>query len=156
MAKRFFELLPGMLTWGTLCAIVVFSWLTPAGVAIFIILFDAYWLLKTVYFSLHLRASFGEMRQRMKKNWMRELEHLSQRGVSLPFPWKEVYHVVIFPMYNEPYDIIRESFRSLAHVNYPKENLIVVLATEERAGARAAEIAHTVEEEFAPLFLQFL
>jgi hypothetical protein len=60
--KRFFEMLPGILAWLTLIFMVLFSWLLPVWVSIFIILFDIYWVLKTVYLSLHLRATFSEMR----------------------------------------------------------------------------------------------
>ncbi|MDP3769697.1 MAG: glycosyltransferase family 2 protein [Candidatus Sungbacteria bacterium] len=152
---RFFELLPGILTWGTLIAIVVFSWFTPTGVAIFIILFDTYWFLKTVYFSLHLRASFREMRGRMKKNWLEELHTLSQRVGSLPFAWQDVYHLVILPMYDEPYEIVAASFQSLVQANYPKEKLIVVLATEERV-ASAQAVAKRIVQDFGSVFFQLL
>ena len=59
---RFFEFLPGALAWGTFALMLVLSRYAPAGVAVFIILFDIYWLLKTVYLSLHLRSTFGLMR----------------------------------------------------------------------------------------------
>ena len=40
-------------------------------------------------------------------------------------------------MYNEPYEVVRDSFESLIKINYPKEKMIVVLATEERAGEKS-------------------
>lgn len=144
-----------MLTWGTLVAIVFFSWFTPAGAAIFIILFDTYWFLKTVYFSLHLRASFREMRGRMKKNWLMELDMLSSRPDCVPCAWQDVYHLVILPMYNEPYEIVAASFQSLVQTNYPKEKLIVVLGTEERV-PEAQAIARRIVQDFGSLFFQML
>ena len=56
-------MVPGILAWLTLIFMFFFSWLLPVWVSIFIILFDIYWVLKTVYLSLHLRATFMEMRQ---------------------------------------------------------------------------------------------
>ena len=38
--KRFFEMVPGILAWLTLIFMVLFSWLLPVWVSIFIILFD--------------------------------------------------------------------------------------------------------------------
>ena len=155
MMNRFFELIPGVFAWSTLLAIVLFSWLIPDWAALFIILFDVYWFLKTLYFSMHLRASFNEMRRRMKTNWREELEQLAQRTVGMPFAWQDVYHLVILPMYNEPVEIIAESFRSLACVNYPMDKLIVVLGTEARA-LETRETVERIKEEFGRTFLRLI
>src|SRR6185437_10242930 len=124
--KRFFELIPGILAWLTLILMVLLSWLLPVYISIFIILFDIYWVLKTVYLSLHLRATFMEMRKVMKVDWLAEI-----RKEALPF--EAIRHLVILPMYNEPYEVVRESFLSLVRSHYPKEKFFVVLALEERA-----------------------
>jgi len=41
---RFFEMLPGLLSWGTIIGSVLLSWLLPLVMAVFIIIFDFYWL----------------------------------------------------------------------------------------------------------------
>jgi len=153
--NRIFELIPGLLAWGTFAAIILFSWLAPDWVSIFIILFDIYWLLKTLYFSTHLRASFNELRDRMKKNWIKELERLEKWQINVPFTWQDVYHLVILPMYDEPYEVIVESFRSLAKVNYPMDKLIVVLATEAHV-PEARVTAERIKQKFGSLFFEFL
>ena len=160
---RFLELIPGLLAWGTLLAVVFFSWATPTAAAIFIIIFDTYWFLKSVYLSLHLRSSFGTMRERMKKNWIEELEKLRQSkwqyvkdDTRLTISdWRDIYHLVIFPIANEPYEVIRESIDRLSAVNYLKDRIIMVLATEGRypEGKRVAE---RIARDFADCFFQFL
>ena len=45
---RFFEILPGALAWATLVLIVLFSFIWPVVIAIFIIIFDVYWFVKKV------------------------------------------------------------------------------------------------------------
>lgn len=147
---RLYEFIPGSLAWGTVIGIIVLSWLAPLGVAIFIIVFDIYWFLKTAYFSLHLRATFKEMRRRMGLDLISELEKLDIKGKN----WHEMYHLVILPMYNEPYDVVRESFARLANVNYPKEKLIVVLATEERV-PEGRQVAERIQAEFGSVFSKF-
>ncbi|MDZ4231411.1 MAG: hypothetical protein U1C52_01325 [Patescibacteria group bacterium] len=44
---RFLEILPGLLVWATLVGMVLGSAYLPVWVAVFIILFDVYWLLRT-------------------------------------------------------------------------------------------------------------
>ena len=149
--KRFFEILPGLLAWGTIVAMVLFSWLLPVWVSVFIILFDIYWLLKTVYLSLHLRATFSAMQANMKIDWQKKLEGL--RGAT---PWRTIRHLVILPMYDEPYEVVKESFESLSRTHYPLENMIVVLALEDRAGAPARAVGERIQKEFGALFGKFL
>ena len=74
---RFFEMLPGGIAWFTIAGIFVFSWLAPMFTSFFIIAFDLYWLFKTVFLSIHLRAGYREMRRRMKINWREKLDAIT-------------------------------------------------------------------------------
>lgn len=147
---RFFEILPAALAWLTLFLVVFFSWRLPEAAAIFIILFDIYWLLKTIYLSLHMRSTFKIMLKNLKIDWFGELKE------KYPFRWQDIYHLIIFPMYHEPYQLVRESFASLVKANYPKDKFLVVLAIEERAGDEAAVTAQKIKEEFESRFFRFL
>ncbi len=147
--RRFYEMLPGILAWSTLVLIVIISRFAPLFAAVFIILFDTYWLLKTVYLSLHLRITFNKMRQNMKINWLEKLKESDKN-------WQDIYHLVIFPMYKEPYQIVKETFDALVKNNYPLKKFIVVLALEDRAGEEPKETARKIEEEFGNKFFKFL
>ncbi len=155
--KRFFEILPGTLAWTTLILMVLFSWLLPIWVSIFIILFDIYWVLKTVYLSLHLRATFSEMRRVMKVDWLAQIlkEWPPLESPTIP-KFFDIFHLVILPMYNEPYEVVRESFESLLRANYPKEKMLVVLALEERMGAAAREVGERIAREYGEKFRELL
>jgi cellulose synthase/poly-beta-1,6-N-acetylglucosamine synthase-like glycosyltransferase len=150
--KRFFEMLPGILAWTTLILMVVFSWLLPVWISIFIILFDIYWVLKTVYLSLHLRATFSEMRRVMKVDWLARARALPNTNPSLD----DIHHLVILPMYNEPFEVVRESFESLKQANYPKDKMLVVLALEEKGGEPAKEVGKKIEAEYKNVFRNLL
>src|SRR3989344_1898058 len=145
---RFYEILPGALSWLTLILIVVMSWGLPTAVSIFIILFDVYWLLKTIYMSFHLRSTYVAMRKNLKVDWVERFKDVPEVG--------SVHHLVIFPFYDEPYEVVRESFESLAKSNYPFEKMLVVLATEAKAGESAQKAAKKIEAEFGGKFLKFL
>ena len=169
---RFFEILPASLAWLTIVLMLVFSRFFPEWVSIFIILFDTYWLLKTIYLSFHLRATFVAMKRNMKIDWLAKLEEArdkrpafvettaGRQGISkessISHDWRDIYHLVILPMYNEPYEVVRDSFATLARVHYPKEKLMVVLALEERAGAPAEEVGKRIQKEYGHLFGKFL
>jgi len=151
--KRFAEILPGALAWGTLILMILFSWLLPVWISIFIIIFDIYWLLKTIYMSLHLRATFVEMRKMMKIDWLARVNELKEKNAT---PLASIRHLVILPMYDEPYEVVKESFESLLRAHYPKEDLLVVLALEERAGSVPEETGRRIEETYGHMFGKFL
>jgi hypothetical protein len=145
---RLWEILPGALSWVTLILVVFLSWQRPVWIAIFIILFDIYWLLKSIYFSLHLRATFQTMRQYLKIEWREKLKIFAN--------WDSIYHLVVLPMADEPYDVVRETFERLREINYPKEKLLLVLAIEARAGDPARRVAERVSLDFGKEFPNLL
>lgn len=154
---RFLEIFPGLISWITFFLIILFSWLLPFYVAIFIIAFDIYWFFKTVFLSLHMRSSFNKMKVNLKKNWLDELANIKPVSQELKnINWHDVYHLVILPMYREPLEVVRNSFLRLSEINYPLEKLIVVLATEERGGDAAALTGEKINKEFCGKFFKFL
>ncbi len=154
---RFFEIFPGALTWTTIIGAISLSYFKPLWVAIFIIVFVFYWLAKAIYFSFYLRASYRRLQKNQKIDWLERLRNLPPEKYTLPLnSWREIYHLIVLPMYKEPIEIVRESLNGLIKANYPKDRFIVVLALEERAGKHAEKIKEVVEKEFKNKFFKFL
>ncbi len=156
---RFFEILPGSLAWGTLLAVVLFSFVAPVGVAIFIILFDIYWLIKTIFLSWHLRSAFRQLRQNMKVNWSSRLVQLSPADYQLSSikSWQDIYHLVVLPMYKEGEELVSASLESIFRSDYPKNRLIVVVAQEERAGEEYnRNLREYLTQTYGSKFFQFV
>ena len=161
---RFFEILPGALAWTTLILAIFLSWYRPVWVALFIIVFDLYWLFKTLYLIIHLHLCFTKTNQNLKINWLERLKAMTNDDNYDNYyshchghtHWPNIYHLIILPMYKEPYNVVKESFESLTQANYPKDKMIVVLATEERAGQSAQETAEQIKQNFGDKFFKFL
>ena len=154
---RFFEILPASLSLGTLGAAFILSWLAPIVVAIFIIVFAFYWLLRISYLSFHQIASYKQMKKNLKTNWLEKLEKLQIENCKLKIEnWRDIYHLIILPMYKEGIEIVKPTLQSLADSEYPKDKIIVVLATEERAGEAAQKTAQKIKDEFGKCFFKFL
>ncbi len=155
---RFLEILPGALSWGTILLMVLFSYCHPVWTAFFIIAFDIYWLLKTIFLSFHQQVSYKKMKIALNTDWMKKLEDLeikNKDNFKIESPL-DVYHLVILPFYKEKIEVLRSTFLALTKSRYPLNRLIVVLASEERAGTKAQEIARTIEKEFGNKFFRFL
>jgi cellulose synthase/poly-beta-1,6-N-acetylglucosamine synthase-like glycosyltransferase len=144
---RFFEMIPAILSLGTLLGVLVFSWLFPSWVAIFIICFCFYYLFRIFYFSLHQTVGYFRVKANMKKDWLKELHKLPH--------WKNIYQVIILPTYKESEGIIEETIRSIINSAYPKDKMIVVLAVEERAGEIFEETAREIAKKYSSRFYKF-
>ncbi len=145
---RVFEILPGALAWSTLLSVIFLSWFKPVWVAVFIITFDIYWVLKTIYFSLHLRMSYKRMKKNTNIHWMEKVKQQKN--------WQRINHLIILPFYKEPLEVVRETFQSIIDSDYPKDKMIVVLASEERADEEAQKTVQMIKKEFADKFYKFL
>lgn len=144
---RFFEMVPGLLAWGTIGGAIVFSYFAPIAVAIFIIIFDFFWLLKTVYLSMHLRQNWRRLKHNMEVNWRERIAHLKH---------EHLLHMVMLPYYNESKETVEASIQSYLEADYDHTKVALVLATEERAGEPAQEIAREMQEKYADQFGHFL
>jgi hypothetical protein len=147
---RLLEIIPGMISLGTLVGVFVFSWLLPSWVAIFMICFSLYYLMRIFYFSAHQVVAYFRIKKHLKTNWLKELKKLKGKE------WKQIYHIVILPTYKESQTLIKESAQALAHSTYPRENMIVVLTTEQRAGGAFYETAKRLQIQYADTFFKFL
>ena len=155
---RLFEILPGFLTWATLILIVILSFKSPAFIAIFIILFDTYWLFKTIYLSFHMNASFRKMRANLKINWLKKLDELPTIDYRLSsiVHWRDVYHLIILPVAKEGVEVVGLTLAGLVRSDYPKTKMIVVLAQEERARDQAESVKEFAQREYGNKFFKFL
>lgn len=154
---RILEILPGALAWATLLGVIFLSWYRPIWVAVFIIVFDVYWLLKTVYLSIHLRASYKRMKKQMKVNWASELTKLREKEGK---DWRDVYHLVILPVSKESFDVIQEALDAIIQSDYPKEQrkskMIIVLSFEERGLRETKTSIAKSEKEYGDKFYKFI
>lgn len=77
--QRVFEVIPGIMSWTTLLGIFFASWLFPIGAALFIIVFDIYWLYRTFYFSFFSVAARRKMKIWDQIDWLEMLEMTCQK-----------------------------------------------------------------------------
>ncbi len=153
--QRSFEILPAFLTWFILVSLFIFSFFLPVWVAIFIIIFDLYWLIKAIIFSFYTIVAYRKTREWQKIDWLYKIKNQKSKIKNFK-NWQGLYHLIIIPTYNEGLEILRPSFQSLVDSNYPKDKMIVVLAIEERVGQDALKRAKILENEFSDKFFIYI
>lgn len=144
---RLLEIFPGTLSWLTIIGTITLSYFLPWGAAIFIIVFDLYWLVKTLYLSVYLRQNWKRLKHHMALDWGAMLKNLK---------YDHLIHMVILPFYKEDKEVIEKSIESLISASYDRKRIVIVLAGEERAGEEMRKIAEEVKEKYASVFSQFI
>lgn len=145
---RILEIIPGFLVWTAFVAAVVLSFWVPLWVIGFIILFDLYWFVRAVYTLVYLLIAYRRYRQAAAVDWLTRLR--TQPG------WESIYHLVVMPMYREPLAVVEQALAGLARSQYPRQQLLVVLATEGRDGAHAQTVGQQMQVRFGSSFGQLL
>lgn len=143
---RALEIVPGALSWMTLGGMVLASYAIPIAAAFFIIIFDVYWLVKTIFLSFHLRANMVRMRSHLAADWPELLRRMR---------WEHLWQLVLLPMSKESYSVVRDSVASLAQCSWPKDRMVIVLSYEERFGEHGREVVQRIQEEFRRTFPHF-
>lgn len=156
---RLFEILPGFLAWLTLILVIGLSFVWPVGIAVFVILFDVYWLVKTIYLSWYLRFAFKRLRQNLTVDWLEKLRQLPAVQYQLPTikSWQDIYHLIILPTFRENPELIAVSLEGLLRNQYPSHRLIVVVAQEERASEKHNQkVRDFLKPQYESQFLKLL
>lgn len=159
---RFFEMLPGLLSWSVIALPFVLSLINPTWAAYFIVLFMLAWLVKAIGYAVRVSQGYSKLQRFMRLNWQGLLADMTQPKEALirlrkdkqntnmrwhyrnlleyaaqekPLRPDEIIHAVIMPTYNEEPSVVEPTIQSLLDAYYDvKGKVIFLLAYEERGG----------------------
>ncbi len=148
---RFLEILPGAASWLILIGPFALAFWFPRAVAIFVMVYVLLWFFRVLKSSIFLIYSFLKSKKFQRLDWMQKMEkddRVSQK-------WRKILHVVIMPTYKEEKEVLESSIEALTEVNFPRGQIIFVLATEERDRMRAETNAAYLARRFGNSFRNF-
>lgn len=181
---RFFEMLPAILSYGSIILLLVLSWASAIAAAIYLLLIIMTVIVKAVGIAIHTIRGRNRLDAAQKVKWSAYLkaledpvrsfakaEHsrskkfgfrqhqenlkiMSVAPESYPKP-SELYNAVIIAAYNESFEVLDPTLKSVADTHYDNDHLIVVLAYEERGGAAMRATAQRLEEKYGSRFHSF-
>jgi cellulose synthase/poly-beta-1,6-N-acetylglucosamine synthase-like glycosyltransferase len=70
IVRRFFSILPGALSWITLIGLTILAFVVPYWIAIFIIVYDVYVLIRAIYISVHLVYAYYRQKIMSQIDWI--------------------------------------------------------------------------------------
>lgn len=182
---RFYEMIPAMISYGAFVLLIVLSLVSPLFAAIYLLLVIITVLVKAVLIVHDSIAGHNRLVRAQKINWSGRLMDLEDPIVSyekrqkddlkafgarvhvenlrlaaadtaaFPKP-SDIYNMVIIATYNESYDVLEPTIRSVIDTTYPNKRIIMVLAYEGRAGEQTEKTAMRLQKKFKNTFYEFV
>lgn len=182
---RFFEMLPGLLSYGAIILLIILSIVNPVLASIYLLTIILVAFVKTIAISYRVVSGHRNMERASRVDWSGRLldlespkesysrlrdvpsgallykQHLENlRFMSAAeeghFPKpSNIYNALIMPAYNESIEVIEPALKSVLETTYDKTRLIVVFAYEERGGAEIDKTAHLLKEKYGKDFHSF-
>jgi len=166
------------MSWGAIVLLVVTSLINPLLAAIYLLLIAVTVFIRAIAIAYHMIVGRERLRQAEKIPWHTFLEDLEQRSTKVggrtyfdkqhlenvemiarsvdgyPYP-SEIYNAVIIATYNEPYEVLEGTIKSLVDTTYANDHLIVMIAYEERGGETTEHVVQRLKQRFDNTFFIF-
>lgn len=170
---RFFEMLPGLLSWSILALPFVLSQISPRLSAFFILAYLLLWFAKALGLNIRAIQGFRMLNQHQKLPWPTMLKQLNSgktdesnanipawhnsnilRVAEHPTPINpdDIVHAMMIATYNESREVLEPTIKSVLDSEYDSKQVILILAYEERGGPEVAAQAEKLISEYKKYF----
>lgn len=183
---RFFEILPGALSYTAVILLFLLSWINPLIGAMYVLVIVAIVFVKAIGTAFRVIQGYGVVKKAMKVDWHTRLleldepheafeklhglhddsfgfdEHVQNLKILSVVEGKsepkskDIYHAVVMVAYNEGMEILVPSVEAVRDTSFPNEQIIFVLGYEERGGETMRENALKLQAQFEGVFKDFL
>lgn len=178
---RFFEILPGALSWSMLILPFVLSFINVVFAAMFMFIYLLINFARAIAGGIRALQGFRIMRQHQKIDWQgmlqelqlgrppshhgrfpkwhyqalgQYLEHRSSDDIDVRHVTPdEVVHAIIIATYKESREILEPTIKSVLSGEYDMKKVLFILAFEERGGEEVEERAHQLVKEYGDKFM---
>lgn len=171
---RFFEILPGTLSWIMLCLPLLLSLVSVTLAAFLILGYILIYFTRAMAVSIRALGGYRTMKEHARIDWnqlIREVETGVVADARAKRPkWHydnllrlsvkpaivkpaDIVHAVIIATYNEARDVVEPTIQSLINADYDvKHKVILILAYEERGGEHVARQSVELMQKYKPYF----
>jgi hypothetical protein cdiviTM7_00321 len=182
---RFFEMLPGILSYGAIILLIILSMVNPVLASIYLLTVILVAFVKAMAISYRMISGRNNMERATRVDWSERLndlenpkgaytrlidkqskkllyeQHLENLRLMAAaeegyFPKpSNIYNALIMPAYNESIEVIEPALKSVLDTTYDKKHLIIIFAYEERGGVEIATTADTLKKKYGKYFHSF-
>jgi hypothetical protein len=129
---RFWEMLPGMISWFTILFPIWGAFLIPKAVAYFVIGFLVFWLYNSSKSAFFAVLGYFKIKHYKKTNW---LDKFNEDFRADWHKYNDTEHVIVISSYKEPVEVIEMAVGSISkQIDINLQKIHVIIAQEERGG----------------------
>jgi cellulose synthase/poly-beta-1,6-N-acetylglucosamine synthase-like glycosyltransferase len=181
---RLFEMLPATISYGAFILLVVLSLISPVLASVYLILIIVTLFVKAIGIAIRTIQGHKWMEEAQKVNWhqrlldisnpkealgyineddrsfgyvqhRKNLEILASDQDKFPNP-SEIYNAVIIATYNEAYEVLEPTVRSVMNSTFDNDKIILTIAYEQRGGEAIKNTVLRLQKEFKDKFFDFI
>lgn len=174
---RFFEILPGALSYSLVFLPLILSYLYVNLAIFFILAYLLIFFVRSMGYDIRAISGYFTMKQQLKLDWVeltREvtLSKLTDKEIVRPswhldnlkriktfknrFLPDSLQHIVVIATYNESRGILEPTIQSVIKSTYDCKKIVLILAYEERAGKESEDKAKNLKKDYQGYFKDFL
>jgi len=169
---RFFEMLPGLLTWSILLLPFVLALTNVRAAAYIMVAYLLMWFGKALALNVRILQGFSTLKKHEKVQWQKLIDDVVtgkvqandapkwhaanlERLASNPngIRPRDVIHAVIVATYNETREVLEPTIQAVLGSDYDPKKIILLLAYEERGGDAVDAQAKQLMAEYKDKFL---
>ncbi len=169
---RFFEALPGILTWSILLLPFLLAFLSVTVAAFLMLGYLLMWFVKAVALNVRVLQGYKTLREHEAVDWQRLIDDIAYGQVTAPHPpkWhaqnlarimadpngirpRDVIHAVIIATYNESRAVLEPTVKAVLDSDFDMKKVILVIAYEGRDGAQSEKAALDLIAEYGSQFM---
>ncbi|HEU4914108.1 MAG TPA: glycosyltransferase family 2 protein [Candidatus Saccharimonadales bacterium] len=171
---RFFEILPGALSWTMLFVPLILSLINVTLAALFVLFYLLINFTRSIAAAIRVLHGFSTLRKHQKLDWQTLVAELqagkidpkasrpkwhydnllrlsSSRMVVKP---DEVLHAIMIATYNEAREVIEPTIQSVLDSEYDSKKVIFILAYEQRGGERVQKQSEELVAKYKDRFYE--
>ncbi len=183
---RFFEILPGALSYSLVILLFLLSWINPILGAIYVLIVVAITFVKAIATAFRTIQGHKVVQRAERVDWRQRFEDLRDPHAAFErlhgrhedsYGFQEhvqnlrilsvvegknepkpddIYHAVIMVAYDEGLETLVPSIEAVRDTTFSNERIIFVLGYEERGGGQMEQTAKELAKKFAGTFYDFI
>ena len=138
--QRIFEILPGLITWSVILSPIWLGKIAPLAVAFFLTFLVIYWVYRAFIHLIGVVVGYRRYQADLQVDWSKKVKNL--------WGYDHLKHLIIIPSVNEPYEVLEDSFASLAAQKFPKEKIFISFSAEEKYSERVLKDIEQIKKKF--------
>lgn len=170
---KWFERLPGILSWFTLSLPVILTFISPTFAAYFVIAYLLIWFVKAMALNVRIVQGYRILNQHMSYEWSKFVDELDnpdsafaryEQGINPNWHYKnliaqklrgsgrsrknDIFNAVIIAVSIENRDVIEPTIQRILKSDYDFSKLIVFIGYEERCGEGPEKAVLSLVDEY--------